>query len=179
MGLQFAERVRVPEPAIVASAKEPRRFGAGEAEDTRRAWLLLGWVGLVFLIVGGTDFALVWIPSDFGSREWEFGTVTQGFNGLPIVLLGVGLLSAASTRTDRRWWGLVASLAALVLLVWVLVGFGLWANSVNLALTTVPEQLQTGVRKAAVKTLIQSLAYPAVLVYMLGRAWMARRTTSR
>jgi hypothetical protein len=139
----------------------------------------LGWIGSAFLAVGAVDFGLAWVPLDFGTPEWEFATVTQSFNGLPILLLGIGLLNAAAEQTGRRWWGMVGAGAALVLLLWVLTGFVFWANNVSLALTTVPPEVAIGVQKAIAKTAVQSVVYSTVLVYLLGRAWRARRTVAR
>lgn len=134
-----------------------------------RSWLILGWIGLAFLIVGGMDFALAWIPPRFGVREWEFATVTQSFNGLPILLLGVGLLTVASEETDRRWWGLVGSAASAVLLLWVLLGAVIWAMSVSIALETAPENVAVTVRKAIAKTAVQAVVYIAAFALLLGR----------
>lgn len=164
------------EPMIVASAKGQGRGSSALPEDSTQAWLVLGWIGLVFLTVGGVDFALVWFPPNFGIREWEFATVTQSFNGLPILLLGVGLLTVAGERTERRWWGLLGSGAALVLLVWVLAGFALWALNVSVALATVPEGLALSLQKAVGKTLLQSLVYAAVLLYLVRRAWLKKKS---
>lgn len=161
------------DPKIVASAKEQgRRPPVGEPDDGR-VWPLLGWIGLAFLLVGGADFSLVWFPTSFGNREWEFGTVTQSFNGLPILLLGIGLLVAASEQEGRRWWRFLANGVAGILLVWVLAGTAFWASNVGLALSTVPEELRLGIQKAVVKTAVQAIVYPIVLAYVVWRGWRA------
>lgn len=162
------------DPKIVASAREQGRRPAVETVEAREVWAVLGWVGLAFLVVGGTDFTLVWVPTAFGNREWEFATVTQSFNGLPILLLGVGLLVAASATTERRWWGWVGTGVAGVLLAWVLVGSALWASNVSLALATVPDELRIGVEKAIAKTAIQAVVYAVVLGYVVWRTWRTR-----
>ncbi len=159
------------DPKIVASGKEQSRRSPAEPVDSSRGWAVLGWIGLAFIVVGGADFTLVWLPLGLGTREWEFATVTQSFNGLPILLLGVGLLVVASDRVGRRWWGLVGLGAALVLLVWILAGAALWASNVQLALETVPEELRVGVQKAVAKTAVQSVVYPVVLGYLAWRGW--------
>lgn len=163
------------DPKIVASVKDAGRRATTDVVDASRAWAVLGWIGLAFLVVGGSDFVLVWFPLSFGTREWEFATVTQSFNGLPILLLGVGLLMVASEQVERRWWLYVAAGAAAVLLLWVLAGFGLWASNVGLALETVPDELRVGIQKAVAKTAVQSVAYPVVLGYLVWRAWQGRR----
>lgn len=160
------------DPKIVASAKAQSRQPP-KAVDSSQAWAVLGWIGLAFLLVGGSDFALVWFPLRIGTREWEFATVTQSFNGLPILLLGVGLLVVAAERLERRWWWVVGLVAATVMLLWVLLGVVLWSMNASLALQTAPENLAQGVQKAVAKTLIQSLVYTAAFAYLIVRAWKA------
>lgn len=149
--------------------------GKQRAFEASRAWALLGWVGLTFLVVGGADFALTWYPMDFGNREWEFGTVTASFNGLPILVLGLGLLLTSSLLTERRWLVVVATAGALGLLLWVLVGAGLWAASVPLALSATPTEVAVGLQKALVKTSVQSVIYPVILGFLGWRGIQAIR----
>ena len=162
------------DPRIVASAKNQKKSGAA-LQDSSRSWSVLGWIGLTFLVVGGMDFALVWFPPDLGNPEWEFGTVTQSFNGLPILLLGLGLLAVAALQTGRRWWGILGTAGSAGLLVWVLVGVVLWGRNVSLALETVPPEVSLGLKGAVAKTLLQSFAYPVLLLYMLKVGWSGAR----
>jgi len=125
--------------------------------------------------VGGLDFVLVWIPPSFGSPEWEFGTVTQSFNGLPILLLGIGLLTVAAEQVERRWWGLVALGFSSVLLLWILVGAIVWALNVPVALEAAPSEISGTIRESMVKTAVQAVAYSTALAYVIGRTWLLRR----
>lgn len=162
------------DPKIVASGRKQVHPGA-VPQDSSRAWLVLGWTGLAFLIVGGADFVLLWFPMNFGSPEWEFGTVTQSLNGFPILLLGLGLLTAASGEADRRWWGILGGIASIGLLLWVLGGSVLWSMNVSLALETVPAELAPNIRRAVAKTLLQAMAYSSVLAYLVWRVWTVAR----
>ena len=163
------------DPKIVASAREAGRRAPDQAPRSSRAWAVLGWIGLAFLVVGGADFALTWFPTDFGNPEWEFGTVTASFNGLPILSLGLGLLVVAAEQLERRWWSTLGVLFALVLLVWILVGSVLWSMTVSLALQTVPDELVTGVRRAVAKTALQSVVFQLLLAYLVWRGWAGRQ----
>lgn len=166
------------DPKIVASARDAGRRAPVETADNGSTWAVFGWIGLAFLVVGGADFVLVWFPTGFGTREWEFATVTQAFNGLPILVLGIGLLIGAAGPVGRWWWSHVAGGSAAVLMVWVLAAVALWASNVGLALQTVPDELRVGIEKAVVRTTIQSVAYPVVLGYLLRRAWTGWRRSS-
>jgi hypothetical protein len=162
----------VTEPKIVASPKDLRR---ASPLDSSQAWAILGWVGLTFLVVGGADFVLTWYPATFGSREWEFGTVTSSFNGLPILVLGLGLLLAAAAVLQRSWWTLLSLLAAIILLLWILAAAVLWATTVPLALASTPPELVTGIKKAIAKTTVQSVVYPVILAFLVWRSFAVLR----
>ena len=162
------------DPKIVASSRDRGRRASAQVEGPL-AWAVLGWIGLAFLVVGGSDFALTWFPLDLGNPEWKFGTVTASFNGLPILMLGVGFLVVASQELGRRWWGTLGLSVGVVLAVWILVGLALWSGTVSLALQTVPDELRTGVRRAVAKTLLQSVCFEAFLVYLIWRATVGWR----
>lgn len=151
--------------------------GRSSALVSFRTWALLGWVGLTFLVVGGFDYALTWFPTDFGNREWEFGTVIASLNGLPVPVIGLGLLLASSIQTDRRWLAWLATIGAFGFLAWVLLGIVLWFGTTPIALSSTPVEVLTGVKKAIAKSAVQSLAYPAILGFLSWRGIGAIRGT--
>ncbi len=151
-----------PEAGKESASGRVRKVGPSEA------WTALGVIGLAFLLVGGSDFALTWYPFDFGNREWEFGTVTQSFNGLPVPILGVGLMLVASTYNDRRWMSGLSFAVALLLLLWMLAAIVLWAT-----LQGTPVEVLTGMKKALARTTMQSLVYPVLLGFFAQRAFAA------
>ena len=165
------------EKTILASDKDAKKKGKKRV-DPVLAWAVLGWIGLAFLVVGGSDFALTWYPMNFGNREWEFGTVTASFNGLPIVVLGLGLLYAASLQFGRRWWAALSSVVSAVLMLWVVGGAIIWATNVPLALQSVPAEMLVGIKKALVKTTFQSMTYPVIFGFLAWRSFSAARSIS-
>src|SRR5262249_28846829 len=44
------------------------------------AWSILGWLGIVFVVLGFGDIALGIYPTQFGNQEWEFGMVSALLN---------------------------------------------------------------------------------------------------
>jgi hypothetical protein len=158
----------VTEKTILASSEDAKKRKGKKRVDPSAAWTVLGWAGFIFLVVGGSDFVLTWYPTAFGNREWEFGTVTASFNHLPIIVLGLGLLYAGALQSARKGWAALVLVLATGLTIWVLLGAIIWATNVPLALQAAPPEVMTGIKKALVKTAIQSLAYPMILGYM---AW--------
>ncbi len=163
------------DPKIVAAARETRDARKVRSVGSTQAWAVLGWAAFAFLLVGGSDFVLAWVPPMFGNQQWEFGTVTATFNGLPIVVLSIALLLAASMQVERRWWSWLVAVVALVMFLWILGGAVLWATDAPLAARTIPDDLTLGLKKALVKTGIQAVVYPVLFAYLFWRAQRAAR----
>lgn len=155
---------------VVGPQKKKEKWPPGPNAVRRGVGSAVGWTGLAFLLVGGFDFLLTWYPMDFGNREWEFGTVTASLNGLPVPTMGLALLLAGALLLERRWWAGVVGLAAFGACLWVLAAGVLWLTNVPLALETVPAEVETGLKKALVKSALQGVIYPPILAFLGWRA---------
>jgi hypothetical protein len=139
-------------------------------------WYLLGGIGLVFAVVALADLVLVWYPLRFGDPEWEFGTATSVFGGLPLLTMGLMLaLGAAVARGNLRLlqiWSVVLAVMGLVL-VGVLL---MYSRSVPVALEVVTDPiLKVGVQKAILKTALQGVLYPAAFFWIAVLGWKHAR----
>jgi len=168
----------VNEPKVVVGKDKKESRWPPRPEAVRSGLgSVMGWSGLTFLLVGGVDFALTWYPLDFGNREWEFGTVTAGLNGLPVPTMGLVLLLVGALLVERRWWAGIVAVVSWGTLLWVLVGVVLWATTIPIALQAVPPEVALGLKKALVKSALQSLMYPVILAYLGWSAVKAMRGT--
>ncbi len=147
-------------PVVVGSGgrkAERARVNPGAAE----AWRWIGWFGLVLAATGLGDFLLTWIPADFGSPEWEFGTIAASFSGLPLVTMGFAAMLGSALARGVRWqlmgMGLLLGGLALVL-VGALVVFLL---VVPVALAAVEGPARVGIVKAIVRTLFLGVVLSA------------------
>lgn len=139
-------------------------------------WTLLGYVGLVFAIIGMLDVGLTWWPGMFGNAEWEFGSVSASLNGLPLPSLGLTLVLASGVaRGDRVT--IVAATSGFVVLTILLAAAGfLYVTVVPLALRDVTnEAVRTGLMKSIVKALALLLLYPTLYVCVAVSGWRAAR----
>src|SRR2546426_806988 len=114
-----------PKVLVPAPAQSSARAPLPPAPDF--GWLLLGSLGLVFTVVGGTDVLLTWVPVRFGNPEWEFGTVTSSLDGLPLVTMGLVLMLAAGTARGMRWVVRTVALVMVVLAVAIALAAVLYA----------------------------------------------------
>ncbi len=77
-------------------------------------------LGTAFTVVGLVDLGLLWNPTDFGSSSWEFATLSQTFDSLPMTTLGLGLLAFGfllQPRSRPIQVRVVAAIFALLLIV--------------------------------------------------------------
>ncbi|MBI1722498.1 MAG: hypothetical protein HYR48_01155 [Gemmatimonadetes bacterium] len=161
---------------LVSEAPKPARSPLVAAPDV--AWRLLGYLGFVFALVGGLDVALIWYPLNFGSPEWEFGTVTASLDGLPLPVMGMALVLASAVARGVRWPARIVAILLAALATLILAGGILYLTDVPIALLALREQpvARQGVMKALVKTSLQLTAYPAVMFWIAAKAWAHTRT---
>lgn len=129
-------------------------------------------VGVLFVIVGGADLALSWYPFAFQNPEWEFGTVTAMLDGLPALVLGLGLVLTGALYSGIRWLARAASVAFAVLAACVVAAGLLYATTVPLALRVADDPtIRLGLFKAMIKTSIQAIAYPSICFWIAVKSW--------
>ena len=135
------------------------------------AWRPLGWFGLLFLIVGLADMALVWYPLRPGNPSWEFGAVDLSFSTLPLLTIGLAAALASALARGKRRTAMLYALFSLLLALVCLGGYMLFLSDVPLALRNSPPELLTGVKKAILRNTVFAVtfttAYAAVAIAVL------------
>lgn len=135
------------------------------------AWQVLAIVGWVFLVVGGMDVALVWYPPLLGNPGWEFGSITTALNGFPLPVMGTSLILASAVARGHLGTARLAMVVASIFVLFAVVAAGFYALDVPIALKEVTEPMgRTGLKKAILRTIVQLIAYPLVLVFVIFRA---------
>lgn len=162
-------------PRILVREDAKARARAGAEPAPQLGWYLLGGLGLVFAVVGGLDILLAWYPPDFANLEWKFGTVTTTLNSMPLLTVGVVLLTGSAMARGRK--GLMKTMAVilLVLLVVVLGCAILYIPQISPALAKVNDPtVQMGLKRAILKTNVQWVSYSIILGWI---AWLTIRHT--
>jgi hypothetical protein len=155
---------------VLLPKDEKERAPLEQAPDF--GWYLLGWIGVVFTLVGGLDLLLTWYPTAFGNPEWEFGTVSAALDGLPVLTLGLALVFGAAVAQGTRWLVTSVAIVFVVLAIVIVLAAVLYATNVPLALQSVQDPLvKTGLKKAMVKTAGQAVLYPLAFVWIAWKGW--------
>src|SRR5215207_5253345 len=118
-------------------AEEEGKARPVRAGATDFAWSLFGLLGLLFLIVGGTDLVLLWYPAQLGNAQWEFGTPARMLESMPLVTLGLVLSLGAGLAVGRRWWVVTLSILMLFMALAVVTAVFLFVTDIPLALGAV------------------------------------------
>lgn len=144
--------------------------------DPAAATRILSAVGLALLLAALANIVLIWSNPGLGEPRWELTAVGMTLDRIPLLLVGLGVLSGA-TMLDRGVYRrrALAVLAWLLLVtfggmgaVWVLAVFQLWNHVSNPSLFS-----RTVAVSAAVGMLF--LAAIAVIAFTVGRGAFRRR----
>lgn len=137
------------------------------------AWRLLGLAGFAFALVGGIDVALTWYPLDFGSPEWEFGTITASLDGLPLPVMGLFLVLASAIARGVRWPARTAAVLLVILSVLILLGGIFYLTNVPIAMRAVAQNptASLGITRSLIKTSIQVVVYPTIFLVVAAKGW--------
>jgi hypothetical protein len=159
-------------------AQHPAAEAQAAASHGGVGWQFLRLIGVAFAVVGGMDLLVAWVPQSFGQPEWEFGTISQTLDGMPVFALGLALVLTAAVVEDNRRLARVLAGVFVGLGVVILLMAVLYLTVVPLALKSVPDPvIRQGLMKAIVKAGTQSVAYPTMFTWVGIKAW--RSTAAR
>jgi len=137
--------------------------------ESRLAQLAVA-VGLGLAAIGLADLTLLWIRPQFGSPEWEFGTISATLEGLTLPTIGLSLIAAGLiTFGSRRAAFVVAILCMIAALLVVLAG-ALFSLTVPVAWKGTPMALKRAMKIAVAKDAALVVIYFALFVVL---SWTA------
>ncbi len=126
-----------------------------------------GGIGILFVLVAGVDVLLTWFPTNFGNREWEFGTVSGSFNGLLSVAFGFALVQVWFAHADRAWPLRALGFVHIIIALLIIGAALMYARNVSIALSAATAGgAGTGIMKAIIKTSFQSVAFPIAFLLL-------------
>ena len=162
---------------LVADQRDAERSRGAGTSDPSRAWRLAVWVGALLLLVGWTDLLLIWYPPQWGSPEWEFGTISTAVNAVPLGTIGLAAVIAAGTALGRRRLLLTAGLFAWAAAAFLAALGVIYLLVVPIALRGTPVVAATAIKVTIVKSSFFLLLY--VTTYALMGLFAVRRPKQR
>jgi hypothetical protein len=130
---------------------------------------------MALFVVGAVESVLGFYPPGFGVPDWEFGSISNFLDRLPLLGLGVTLLLVSALARGSAAWSMVCASLLLLLALVVLVLAALYATNLPLVIVGLPrDQTRIVILKAMVKAGIQSgvyaLGFLAVAIYAVRSA---------
>ena len=132
-------------------------------------------VGLGLVLGGLAELGWGLYPYTFGNPEWEFGSLSDFLNRLPLLGLGLTLVLASALRrgfsTRALLWATLLLLVAVVVSVFGL----LLLTNLPVVLASQPDgpirvQLLKGAAKSGVQTAVYALAFGGTGIYAIQAA---------
>lgn len=143
------------------------------------AWAAAMWLGLMLALPGWLDIALLFVPAQWASIDWEFGTIAATFSALPVGSFGlaaasVGAVAGGAGRMTRLL-AVLWALATLVLLAMATV----FALDVPVVLRAVDQANRYGVTQVIMKTGLLAMLYVIVFAAMTVWCWKRSRPSPK
>jgi hypothetical protein len=137
-------------------------------------WVVVAGTGLAVALVGWFDLALLWYPLRFGDPEWEFGTISAHFDGMPLGTVGLALLVAGAIGRGWRRTSRLLAVVCLLVVVGLLAISVIYLLDVPLALRATAPQIKPVMKKAMLKAGVFSATYTVLYAWL---AWFLWRST--
>ena len=151
-------------------------------------------VGLVLAVAGLVDVGLFYWPMRFGDAEWEFGTIAQTFDALPLPTLGLALVAVGLWARGGRpaWMRGMAAVFAIAAAIAVFLGL-IFLLDVPVALKALSRAAATaqqrgvppnplvssGLKRGIGKAVIFAVAYAAGYATISVTLWRGVRRSLR
>jgi hypothetical protein len=182
-------------PRIVVAQDTPKRSGSYFVPPASAATLapLLIVVGIALAIAGWLDVVLFYWPPQFGDKGWEFGTVAQTMDALPLPTVGLALLAIGLRGSEaKRIWtrpfalGLVCvALGCAGLLALFCFDIQTAYRALGRAARTAMQQgsapnpyLTSDVKRGIAKTVVLGVTYTLTYVSLGWQMWRGPRSTA-
>jgi hypothetical protein len=153
------------DPRILINTPEAPRASRVTAPSLEAAWLWIGRFALLLTLVALGDWLLAWIPTRFGSTEWEFGTIVATFSGMPLLTMGLAGVYGAAIARGIRWQIIATSWVLLVLAMLLFGALLVFALDIPVALRAVEGPARLGILKAIAKTGMIGILFGGAFVF--------------
>lgn len=139
-------------------------------------WRVMTVVGSVLAFIGAVDVTLQWYPARFGNVEWEFATSMGTFDALPLVTIGLLLVTLGAIALESRSLLILLAGALSLAVVAMLAVFILYSLSAVVAWQSIENALQSTLIRAVLKTSVLGVTYILLYGWL---CWVAARAAGK
>jgi len=166
-----------PDPAAPTVVLRRERGALRVRASDAVAATVVTLLGTAFTVVGLVDLGLLWNPPNFGSSSWEFATLSQTFDSLPMTTLGLGLLAFGfllQPRSRPIQVRVMAGIFALVAIFLLALGI-LYFTVAPEVMRQAPPEAVTALNRAIVKNVAEIIIYPVTFASLAVLLWRSVR----
>jgi hypothetical protein len=140
---------------------------------------LLIILGAALLVVGLVHLGVLWAPVRLGRPSWEFGTLSQTFTNVPLMITGLILLTYGKVRHPRTHprWPRRAAVGFIILAVVQLSMGGLYVMALPEVFRQAPPLSIGPLIRTVVRNGAEIVVYPGICLIVALFLWrgVARR----
>lgn len=135
------------------------------------------WFGAVLGLVTLANFFLLWWGPQFGNAEWEFTTIGQTIDRLPLLVVSACLLIYGVIHGGNVLAARVLAIACALLTLWIIGSTVLYGMASLTALKLVPGNQISVIKRTVAKNLFGAAMY--ILLFGATAMQLWRRTRGR
>ena len=140
--------------------------------DATSANLLIA-LGVALTTVGFVHLAVLWTPTRLGHPSWEFGTISQTFTNVPLVITGLVFFVYGKVRHPRTHpaWPRRAAIGMVVLAMVLFTMGTLYAATLPEVFRQAPATSWEPLVRAIVRNAAEILVYPTTCLITATILW--------
>ena len=135
------------------------------------------WFGISLAIVTLANFTLLWWRPSFGNAEWEFATIGQTLDRIPLLVVSMALVVYGVLQSGSVKGARAVAVICGVFVLWIVASTVLYGMASLVAFKLVPGNQLSMVKRTVAKNLFGAAIY--TLLFGVTAMQMWRRTRSR
>lgn len=135
------------------------------------------WFGITLAMVTLANFALLWWRPSFGNAEWEFGTIGQTIDRMPLLVVSVAMIIYGALQSGSVKGVRGVAVVCVLFALWIIGSTVLYGMASLVAFKLVPGNQQSVVRRTVAKNLFGATLYTVLFLVTAVQLW--RRTRPR
>lgn len=165
---------KAAEPQILVGQSKVGQTAMVDLRDLHTPAL---WIGISLAIVTIVNFALLWWRPSFGNAEWEFATIGQTIDRIPLLVVSLALIVYGALQSGSVNGTRGVAVFCVIIALWIIGSSVLYGMASLVAFKLVPGNQLSVVKRTVAKNLFGAMVYTILFGSLAVQLW--RRTKAR